>query len=678
MHRLSQYAYLAELVVGQRVLELGCGDGRGAHFLANHGAAQVIAVDRSQRNIEDARSRWRVSNLELRCELPSRIELDDNSVDCVIIPDGGRFIRRGEVLEEVRRVLVPGGLLVVTAVSSERAIGRRTQPVAESGGRSRGVSYYELFERLEPLFAPVRMVAQQPFVATSLIGYGADDDAPGIDIDTTLVEDDEDEVTHYLAFCGTESDHRPGALTVVKLPTAEGLAALGAGFGLRSGASAEPGAPEPPEPIDDGESPSVLIAEALAAHAAHSAAQAAEIEENRAYIEELREDLEREAEASRAARDRLVDSEARVVALETELAGWRKRAAIAEGELLGVGLAAAGARATDAAPAPGSSGGGERAEPAPDREPERSLETELEKARRELARVTENWHQAEAKNDDVWRRVGELQSDLERHREDAVANASRQRHAAQVAMTRAVDEASKKLVSVQDQLSRAERRADELVAKLSGTESRNLELAQNLEEAELARTRLEDRLATAEGRREEVEQILQDLEARIEDSSPAVVDERAAAERSLEEFELELEGRSDRSSAGSGEAKDAEGESLGGPTLAAVRHLMSGIAGELADCRALLADLGSGLGELAEAPRDATGRPDDSRLRDLAGELGVKDAELTLLNLGVSSLQKRVQQIVDRVRATRREMAGQAATEMLAIMDRLTESLAGY
>ncbi len=46
--RLSKYLYVAELIPRRRVLEIGCGDGASASFLMEHGAREVIGIDRSE------------------------------------------------------------------------------------------------------------------------------------------------------------------------------------------------------------------------------------------------------------------------------------------------------------------------------------------------------------------------------------------------------------------------------------------------------------------------------------------------------------------------------------------------------------------------------------------------------------------------------------------------------
>ncbi|OIP29005.1 MAG: hypothetical protein AUK47_28680 [Deltaproteobacteria bacterium CG2_30_63_29] len=61
--RLPRYAWVASLVEGKRVLDLGCGSGDGAALIARAGAAAVVAVDPSSALIEDAKQRLDTPNL---------------------------------------------------------------------------------------------------------------------------------------------------------------------------------------------------------------------------------------------------------------------------------------------------------------------------------------------------------------------------------------------------------------------------------------------------------------------------------------------------------------------------------------------------------------------------------------------------------------------------------------
>lgn len=105
---------------GNAVLDLGCGDGLYLPELGAHGAC-VYGVDRSR--VALARAAAAAPDAVLR-ETGSgeRLPLDDNSVDRVWCCDAlEHVIDTQTVLSETRRVLRPGGeLLVVTPDHSRR------------------------------------------------------------------------------------------------------------------------------------------------------------------------------------------------------------------------------------------------------------------------------------------------------------------------------------------------------------------------------------------------------------------------------------------------------------------------------------------------------------------------------------------------------------------------------
>jgi chromosome segregation ATPase len=216
LRRLPHYLCLGDLVAGKRVLEVGCHTGKGAHFLANSGASQVIGVDSNPAAIEEAKARHLLENLTFRCERTSAIELDDESFDCIFVPEGLDVLRGGNLLAELRRLLAPEGYLVLSALSADR----RTA----SGS---GASYYEFQDRLAELFAPIRMLAQSAFVGVSLVEYGEDGaPEPELDLDTTLAQNGSGvEVSEYVAVCGGAPTALRG-FTVVQLPSAEGIDAI--------------------------------------------------------------------------------------------------------------------------------------------------------------------------------------------------------------------------------------------------------------------------------------------------------------------------------------------------------------------------------------------------------------------------------------------------------------------
>src|SRR4051794_33819519 len=94
LRRLPHYIYLADLFRGRRVLEIGCGDGSAARWIAQAGAASVVGVDRSQPLIDAARARHRVQNLDFRVADYGALELEDRSFDVVCVPAAGAELLR--------------------------------------------------------------------------------------------------------------------------------------------------------------------------------------------------------------------------------------------------------------------------------------------------------------------------------------------------------------------------------------------------------------------------------------------------------------------------------------------------------------------------------------------------------------------------------------------------------
>src|SRR5262245_8009889 len=151
--RLPLYAYLEPLLTGRRVLEIGCGTGAGADYLAARSAARVLSVDTDPSVVERARLRYRRSNLELRT-MPSLADIKlgelSERFDVVLVPEGEGLLRRGlgevmagEVQPAVlawRRCLADSGRLIVVASSADRP-GRAA---------AAGLGYYEIADGLAP------------------------------------------------------------------------------------------------------------------------------------------------------------------------------------------------------------------------------------------------------------------------------------------------------------------------------------------------------------------------------------------------------------------------------------------------------------------------------------------------------------------------------------------------
>jgi SAM-dependent methyltransferase len=116
--RAARYRLIAPLARGKRVLDAGCGTAEGCVILAAAGAARVVGVDPEQAVIEAVRQRV-PPEIELARAEPSELPHPDASFDLVTCFEKGPGAASPAAwLDELVRVLVPGGLLVASAAAA--------------------------------------------------------------------------------------------------------------------------------------------------------------------------------------------------------------------------------------------------------------------------------------------------------------------------------------------------------------------------------------------------------------------------------------------------------------------------------------------------------------------------------------------------------------------------------
>lgn len=110
-----RYRFCLALANGQRVLDIACGEGFGADMLADR-ADKVWGVDIDQFAVAHARKTYIRNNLSFLVGACSAVPLPDASVDVVVSFETIEHHDEHEAMMlEIRRVLRPGGVLVISS-----------------------------------------------------------------------------------------------------------------------------------------------------------------------------------------------------------------------------------------------------------------------------------------------------------------------------------------------------------------------------------------------------------------------------------------------------------------------------------------------------------------------------------------------------------------------------------
>ena len=157
----ARYWWAAQAVAGLRVLDAGCGSGRGAGILARAGAEEVVGVDITPEAISVAMERFgAVAAFTLGdvTALPFDSESFDVAVGFEVIEHVGDLPR---ALEELRRVLRPDGMLL--ASTRNRSVSPDTN--------ARQLTSCEFSEELRRLFGHVRMGQQSDWSMSAVMEH---------------------------------------------------------------------------------------------------------------------------------------------------------------------------------------------------------------------------------------------------------------------------------------------------------------------------------------------------------------------------------------------------------------------------------------------------------------------------------------------------------------------------
>jgi SAM-dependent methyltransferase len=114
----TRYAEAARLAHGRRVLEVACGPGRGLGLIAR-GARIAVGTDLTHRLIRQARDHYGDRLPVLQSDAQA-LPFVDGSFDVAVMFEAIYYLDDPEAfLEECRRVLVPGGTLLLSTANRE-------------------------------------------------------------------------------------------------------------------------------------------------------------------------------------------------------------------------------------------------------------------------------------------------------------------------------------------------------------------------------------------------------------------------------------------------------------------------------------------------------------------------------------------------------------------------------
>jgi SAM-dependent methyltransferase len=171
IEHLHRYFLARQLCRGLDVLDVASGEGYGSALLAQT-ARSVIGVELSDQAVAYSSSAYTAANLRFIQGDARNIPLEDASVDVVVSFEMlEHFFEHDRFIAEVRRVLRPNGLLILSSPDRDvySPLGSNANPY-----HARELTRVEFEALLRPAFQHVHVLMQRPMIGSALI---ADDTA---------------------------------------------------------------------------------------------------------------------------------------------------------------------------------------------------------------------------------------------------------------------------------------------------------------------------------------------------------------------------------------------------------------------------------------------------------------------------------------------------------------------
>jgi hypothetical protein len=207
LHALCVYA--EPLVVGRRVVVLGDTRRCLGERLLDLGARVVHVYDPDAARA-GAASVHAPRGLTVHPLPPGEFDVRDGAFDVAIIADVADIPHPAAVLGRVRRLLAPGGAVLVRSASADAQAGAKP-------GRG-SLDYYELYDLVAMQFAHVHMVGQVPWSGVALAELGRGGEEPDVTVDTQLLT--ETALPEAFIAVGSQEDVHLAEYALIQLPHA--------------------------------------------------------------------------------------------------------------------------------------------------------------------------------------------------------------------------------------------------------------------------------------------------------------------------------------------------------------------------------------------------------------------------------------------------------------------------
>jgi O-antigen biosynthesis protein len=162
---LHRYLWAAPIVAGRRVLDLASGEGYGTAILART-ASSVVGVEIDERSVEHSRLNYLSDRVSFAvADAHDLSTFEDGAFEAVVAFEMIEHVDdQQRVLDEIRRVLEPDGILIIS--TPDREIYAQTSP--DNPFHTHEFSREELAELLRARFARIAMFGQRAITGSAL------------------------------------------------------------------------------------------------------------------------------------------------------------------------------------------------------------------------------------------------------------------------------------------------------------------------------------------------------------------------------------------------------------------------------------------------------------------------------------------------------------------------------